>query len=344
MAEDKSPALAAITKAKKPTSWQRRKAAKLGVPAAEVATGGKPTKPFSEARAAETALQEACAQAKAASAEARERHRLGRPAEPGDAELAERYSKVKAELNAAKVAAAAAAPAQKKRKKKADAPEKQGAAPASKPAAEPDLTAELEPEPEVAISKKKRQKLEAAAAAAASSDGEQWTCELCDTTILVRADGRAREQHLAGKAHAKRLRAREAAGAAGAGAAASLAMYVCKLCTCTLALAAGEAHESGAKHLERLEQMRSFFKHHSYDGLDETLKKGDWICCHGHAPQLVYAARATCCRAQCRATWEQGLAQGEATEMVARAPLPGQAQQRNPPPKKEKTEKRAARA
>ena len=35
-------------------------------------------------------------------------------------------------------------------------------------------------------------------------------CELCGTTLSVRSDGRAREQHIAGKAHQKRVAAAEA--------------------------------------------------------------------------------------------------------------------------------------
>ena len=36
-------------------------------------------------------------------------------------------------------------------------------------------------------------------------EGEGWACEVCNITIAVRADGHAKAQHLAGKAHQKRV-------------------------------------------------------------------------------------------------------------------------------------------
>ena len=48
-------------------------------------------------------------------------------------------------------------------------------------------------------------------------DGQlRWTCAVCDLTIMVREDGRAQEQHLAGKAHAKKLRIKGLLGLAQA--------------------------------------------------------------------------------------------------------------------------------
>ena len=45
---------------------------------------------------------------------------------------------------------------------------------------------------------------------------EVWTCEISNATFSVRADGRARDQHLAGKNHKKRQAQAEAAAATGA--------------------------------------------------------------------------------------------------------------------------------
>lgn len=73
----------------RPTSWQRRKQ-KVQSDSSMIAK--KPVKRV-------TALQEAVAEAKAKSADARNRYRLFQPAEEGDAELAQAYSAAKAALN-----------------------------------------------------------------------------------------------------------------------------------------------------------------------------------------------------------------------------------------------------
>ena len=80
-------------KKKKLTSWQRRKkkeAVQTGEPAAS-------QKQDDKARA--QLLEQRCAAAKTASKDARERFRLGQPAENGDKELADAYRACKSELN-----------------------------------------------------------------------------------------------------------------------------------------------------------------------------------------------------------------------------------------------------
>jgi hypothetical protein len=345
----------ASKKKAKPTSWQRRKAAKLGTSAAGADVPvSKPKKQLSESKAAELALWETCAQAKAASSSARERYRLGQPAEPGDDHLAAQYSKARAALKqfmpenghrAAKSAQATtgdggAAPASKKRKtldgsvpleaggsediqergNSSAHPVEGEAAAATAPEAETISRAAAVP---TVVSGSKRQQRAAAAAAALNGEGERWTCSLCEVTILVRPDGRAREQHLAGKAHAKRERAAASAAPADARPAGDgKPMYTCRLCACTLALGAGGSHAAGARHRDRVAQLALFLASHA-DGASshdaEPLKRGDWVCCLNHAPQLVYASRSVCCRARCGGTREQGLSQQEAASIAAAA-------------------------
>eukprot|EP00966_Prymnesium_polylepis_P112111 2593347-Prymnesium_polylepis.1 len=77
------------------------------------------------------------------------------------------------------------------------------------------------------------------------ADTELWTCELCQTTISIRADGNAKQQHLEGKKHLKKATAAEATAAAPEAApAAAGEMFSCSVCVCTVAASAREAHEN----------------------------------------------------------------------------------------------------
>ena len=345
---------------KKPTSWQRRKAAKLGVAPAEVQKRCKKKKSLAGPA---QALRDACKRAKDASAASRERHRLGQPPQPEDAALAEEYSQAKAALRraleaeareraaAAQKTAAGTIPAEPASTAKGAAAEPASVTPASTakgvPSGGTEAAAEAPPPP----SKKELRRREAAERAVAERAGEgggderePWTCETCGVTILVRPDGRARQQHLQGKAHAKRLRAAPAtAASAGAPSAASASAtaaapaaapaavpaavpagggtgyYECKLCSCTLASSAGALHEKGARHRERVQRLAAFLRERSAADAERPLKPGDWICtAASHAPQLVYANRDSCCRAGCGRARAQGLSQSEAATMVAR--------------------------
>jgi hypothetical protein len=73
-----------VAKKQRLTSWQRRKQKQGGAE-----TGAAPK---------EASLNEACALAKAAAADARTRHRLKEPAQPGDAELIAEYQSAKAAM------------------------------------------------------------------------------------------------------------------------------------------------------------------------------------------------------------------------------------------------------
>ena len=82
--------------------------------------------------------------------------------------------------------------------------------------------------------REQRAEKSAAAAAPAPAASDSWTCATCGITISI-ADPRAKEQHLAGKAHAKKAKAAGASEPAKAvpkaGPPGYLAGYwTCKLC------------------------------------------------------------------------------------------------------------------
>ena len=181
------------------TSWQRKTARK------RAAAGGsdepQPTKRRRGGNEEEARLREACASAKVASAEARERRRLFQTAQPGDDALAAAYIQAKAKMRAFNEAK--------------QPPSNTAAEPAPAPSghrgeAKAKMRASNEAKQQQAPSGPRRGGESAAAASAAAADGEEnitlWTCAVCDVTIRVRADGHAREQHLAGKAHARKVR------------------------------------------------------------------------------------------------------------------------------------------
>ena len=141
-------------------------------------------------------------------------------------------------------------------------------------------------------------------------DGK-WTCSVCNVTIHVRSDGRAREQHLSGKAHARKARVLQTAVSASAASQEKAALrFDCRLCGCSVASSAREAHVTGAKHLERVAALHALCK-------SESFKKGDWLCCdRKHALQHNYAKSATCRRGFCGGTRELGIPYEDATQLA----------------------------
>ena len=153
-----------------------------------------------------------------------------------------------------------------------------------------------------------------------ADDCESWTCELCNVTLSIRADGRAKTQHLEGKAHLKQARRQAASAAlstapagdeaASAPAAPSKAFFVCRLCACTLATSAEATHLAGANHTAKvraLEQIVSSGK----------MQKGDWLCVqHGAMLQHNFASKARCQRSSCDGTREGGVSYEEALKLV----------------------------
>ena len=166
--------------------------------------------------------------------------------------------------------------------------------------------------------REQRAEKSAAAAAPAPAASDSWTCAVCGITISV-ADPRAKEQHLAGKAHAKKAKAAGASEPAKAvpkaGPPGYLAGYwTCKLCGgCTGPSHTRAAHDGGKRHQERLAMLVA---------LAPQLKKGDWVCCslapkahHEGALQHNYASKETCCRQRCGAAQASGLAYAEALRL-----------------------------
>lgn len=140
-------------------------------------------------------------------------------------------------------------------------------------------------------------------------DGK-WTCSLCNVTIHVRSDGRAREQHLSGKAHARKARALAAAAAPPPSDNKEALRFECRLCGCSVASSAREAHVGGAKHLERMAALRALCK-------GDRFKRGDWLCCsRKHTLQHNFANAATCRRSLCSGARELGLAYEEAMQLA----------------------------
>lgn len=153
-------------------------------------------------------------------------------------------------------------------------------------------------------------------------DSEVWTCELCGTTLSVRSDGRAREQHIAGKAHQKRVAAAEAA-TREAEAVAQGEMYTCKVCgDLTLAASAREAHEGGKKHRARVAALEELVVKEGDDGAT-SFKAGDWVCCRqagSHSrPQHNFRANDVCVREGCGGARAIGLSFEEVTELARSA-------------------------
>ena len=145
-----------------------------------------------------------------------------------------------------------------------------------------------------------------------------WMCELCQMTLSVREDGRAKEQHLTGKNHLKKLRAQETSAVPAAAADSTgddKEMFECPLCVCTVISSARGDHETGKTHRSRLEQLHA---------LSAELKKGDWVCCQpkpahwNGAIQLNFAANSTCCKAGCPGTASNGLTFDEAKKLIAK--------------------------
>ena len=110
--------------------------------------------------------------------------------------------------------------------------------------------------------------------APAPAASDSWTCAVCSITISV-ADPRAKEQHLAGKAHAKKAKAaarrsrprpcrrrvlRATSPATGHASSAAAAP----------GRRTRAAHDGGKRHQERLAMLVA---------LAPQLKKGDWVCC-----------------------------------------------------------------
>jgi hypothetical protein len=144
-----------------------------------------------------------------------------------------------------------------------------------------------------------------------AEDAVAWTCELCDTVIMVRPDGRAKAQHLAGKAHLKKARQ-----AAGGGAAPSevreMQMFECRLCGCTGPASAQAVHDAGKRHRERLYKLGA---------LAPKLKKGDWICCSSKHPYMehCFAKAGRCTKSGCTAVRETQMSYEEAQALALTA-------------------------
>lgn len=144
------------------------------------------------------------------------------------------------------------------------------------------------------------------------TDASTWTCDICQVTIKVAADGRARTQHLAGKNHQKKTKHATAGTDAGAGSSLRTqekSMWSCKLCGgCTGAESARAKHMSGTKHLNRLEALRN---------VHDNLLRGDWVCCaKSHLPVHNYASKQVCCRAECGAPKAEGLTLEECQKLL----------------------------
>lgn len=173
-----------VERTKKLPSWERKKRKRLE-------EAGAPSGKAAKAPSEESRLNEACKAAKAASEDARQRYRDHKPPQPGDEEVQRAYSAAK---QAMREFQATKPPSTKPPKVKKPAKEKK-----RKQKAEP-LSAEQQQAADEASAK--RQARRQAAADDVSTESTPWTCAVCGITINVRADGRAREQHLAGKKHA----------------------------------------------------------------------------------------------------------------------------------------------
>ena len=186
---------------KRLTSWQRRRLCRDGE--AGVSTSKRQADEVKE----EQLLRAECAEAKLASEGARKRYRLREPAEPGDKEIVEIYSRAKAAMRVWHAS-------------------RKVVEPQSTPEASDSGKRKFDPQnPQVAAKRVNVVVGGSSTSDAASSDATnvvvggfstsdaacsdvpptRWTCEVCNVTISVRADGRAREQHLAGKAHARNV-------------------------------------------------------------------------------------------------------------------------------------------
>ena len=151
-------------------------------------------------------------------------------------------------------------------------------------------------------------------------EAESWTCETCNVTLMVRADGHARNQHLSGKAHQKRVRqlereeAKEDADATAASKKGSAAgLFACHLCACTLAATAKETHESGTKHVAKIKQVGKLVE-------AGKMQKGDWLCVrHGPSVQHNFASKNKCSMRNCDGTREQGLSYDQACKLASKA-------------------------
>ena len=107
----------------------------------------------------------------------------------------------------------------------------------------------------------KRKRDQSVGSVAGSEGVTPWHCEVCDITISVRADGRAREQHLAGSKHAKMMIERvesklsspdDASVAAVVASDDAVTAWRCEVCCITINVRADgrarEQHLAGAKH------------------------------------------------------------------------------------------------
>ena len=156
---------------------------------------------------------------------------------------------------------------------------------------------------------KKRKKPASSSVVAFEEGTELWTCVLCNATLTVRPDGRAKAQHLEGKSHAKKLRAAEGGGAglaqtAVAASPAAGAIEECRLCNWRGTGADAAAHASGSKHRSRVDRLEKLWRAAGENGA----QKGDWVClAHAHANGILHnTAKATTCSA-CEGVREKGL-------------------------------------
>ena len=294
------------------TSWQRRRAK------SESGEGAKGRK---ERSVEEARLNFQCAEAKSASESARWRHRMRMAAQPGDVELVAAYSAAKQQMRAFQAAKTGEPAAVTKGKR--------GGSEDGDARAEADMA--LPP------SKKTRPPTSSAPAPEPPTEAAEpagvWTCELCAVTIRVRADGRAKEQHLNGKVHARKLLQAASSGSTtttttAAPAAAPAAAetreadgrrerdgeFTCVLCSFQGKESDRAAHEASSKHRERVAQLASLLASVG------TLNVGDWICTRrkahpGRALQRNFASKERCGR--CDAPRASGLSREEALRLTA---------------------------
>ena len=217
------------------TSWQRKRV-RQGSTGEEVLARSRSKATKKGTKSEEHQLNVACTEAKRQSEAARERYRNHVAPEPGDDALVAAYAKAKAAMRAfhaskdgssvttateprhqgfaaptapqPKPVKAAAASTWSSGKREGEAPE--GRAPK---ASRRKLSHDTKAAPSQASNLGGRGKDSTLSATDARKTDEppptRWTCAVCDVTIFVRTDGRAREQHIAGKAHQRNLQAQQ---------------------------------------------------------------------------------------------------------------------------------------
>ena len=191
---------------KRLTSWQRRRAKRAQ------SSGSTDHQVMPQKTNTEAMLNEACRKTKAASEAARQRFRAHVAAEPGDDALIQAYSAAKAAMNDFKAARqSSGCPDTQQEGAREDAQEQfiHGSA-AGEVASKRDRASTREAPNadalEVPVKRRRSSAREDARTTVAEIEGvTPWYCEVCRVTISVRADGRAREQHLAGAKHLARL-------------------------------------------------------------------------------------------------------------------------------------------